>query len=69
MLLIDDYKCLAGRTGGLEEASLGKKLHEGFIDPGSSVLFVHERLAQYLCLLCSKKNALVEGVAGASTHT
>ena len=27
------------------------------IDPGSSLLFVHERLAQHLRLLCSNKNA------------
>ena len=39
------------------------------IDPGSSALFVHERLAQHLRLPCSNKNARVEGVAGTSTLT
>ena len=34
------------------------------IDPGSSASFVHERLAQHLCLPRSKKNARVESVAG-----
>ena len=40
------------------------------IDPGSSALFVHnKRLALHLCLPCRNNNAIVEGVAGASTHT
>ena len=39
------------------------------IDPGSLASFVHETLAQHLCLPCSKKNAIVEGVAAASTRT
>ena len=39
------------------------------IDPGSSALFVHKRLARHLRLPCRNKNAIVEGVAGASTRT
>ena len=39
------------------------------IDSGYSASFVHERLAQHLRLPCSNKNAIVEGVAGASTRT
>ena len=39
------------------------------IDPGSSTSFVHERIAQLLCLLCRKKNVMVEGVGGTTTPT
>ena len=39
------------------------------IDPGSSALFVHKILALHLCLPRRNKNSIVEGVAGASTHT
>ena len=39
------------------------------IDPGSLASFVHERIAQHLCLLHSKKNARVEGVARTTTPT
>ena len=41
------------------------------IDPGSTASFVHERLAQHLCLRRNKKNEIVEGVDGDSTcmHT
>ena len=39
------------------------------IDPGSSSSFIHERLAQHLCLPRSNKNTRVEGVAGTSRPT
>ena len=39
------------------------------IDPGSSASFVHERLAHHLHLPRRNQNAIVEGVAGASTCT
>ena len=39
------------------------------IDPGSSALFVHERIAQHLRLSHSSKNVSVEGVAGTSMCT
>ena len=39
------------------------------IDPGSTASFVHARLAQHLSQLCSKKNARVEGIAGANKRT
>ena len=39
------------------------------IDPGSSASFVHKRLAQYLRIPCRNKNAIGEGVAGASTRS
>ena len=39
------------------------------INPGSSALFVNVQLAQHQRLLCSNKNARVEGVAGTSTGT
>ena len=39
------------------------------IDPGSSALFIHKRIAQNLHLQCSNKNASVEGVGGTSRCT
>ena len=39
------------------------------IDPGSSTLFVNERIAQHLRLTHRKKNVMVEGVGGITTPT
>ena len=39
------------------------------IDPGSSTSFVHERIAQHLCLPRTNKNVMVEGVRGTTTPT
>ena len=50
-------------------ADVSSNIARALIGPGSSALFVHEPHAQHLRRPRSKKNARVEGVAGASTLT